>query len=277
MSVKIHIEGGDRRPIGIRDYLDLIDQYEYRSKDEVIQDAYDRGYELGELDTKNMVSTLSKLGLVEKENKQNLTRLGEQLVEVSIYNPELFFELLHGIYSTAFYRDPSPDRRISWAYYSVSEFLYEEAPVDSFTNRKQDIVDDLIYKSDEKTEISNEERGAFSRKSVNGYEKFIEHLNPAVLQDGKFLLRSRGPVELVLYVIDAIYNSPIIASTVGYGDLLDLSDDVRKFLGVTTLVDPQSIDELLTQTASAYDILNVEADYRVRLRLRDEVSINDLA
>lgn len=278
VTAKIHIEGGDRRPIAMRDYLDLIDQYNYNSEEEVVQDAYDRGYELGELNTKNMVPTLTSLELVQEDDQQQLSDLGRQLIGVSIYDPDLFFELLHWVYSTAYFRSPGPNRLISWSYFKTSEFLYKSAPVDSFSGRKQDIVDEVIYESDREDGpgFDAEDPGAFSTKSVNGYQKFIERLDPPVLDDNQITLRSRAPDELLLLAIDTVYRSPIIAETVEYGDLLDLSDEVIEFIGVITLLDPQSIERALEQAAGAYDLIQIEADYRVRLRVNKEIAIDDL-
>lgn len=277
MTAKLHIEGGDRRPIAIRDYMDLIDQYDYDSQEEVIEDAYNRGLELGELNTKNMLSTLSSLELLNDSDLQELTDLGEDLIEVSIYDSDLFFELLHWVYTTAYLRNPGPERLISWAYYESSKFLYQSAPIDSFSNRKQDIVDEIIYNAERSDGPGFEQDpGAFSTKSINGYQKFIEPLNPPVLEDNSFTLRSRVPEELVLLTIDMIYSSPIVIETTDYGDLLDLSDEVRKILGTVTFIDPQDIDDALEQTAAAYDYLNIQSDYRIRLRLIEPVELNDL-
>lgn len=280
MTAKLHIEGGDRRPIAIRDYLDLIDQYDYESAEDVYQDAYERGYELGELGTKNMLSTMEKLGIVDQNDPQQLTATGQAFIQVSLYDPNLFFELLHGLYSTAYLRDPGPDRGISWAYYKISEYLNQVSPVDSFTDIKQDIVDDIVYKSEQPDTMFGtdlDDPGSFSRKSVNGYEKFISRLSPTVLTGDEFSLRQRAPEEVLLYTIDAIYESPLLVPAIEYGDLLDFSDEVREVISVATLIDPQAVRDAVEQTAEVYNYMSLESDYRVRLRLRNKVSVDEFA
>ncbi|WP_117592497.1 hypothetical protein [Haloprofundus halophilus] len=278
MSNKIHIEGGDRRPVAMRDYLDLIEQYEYESEEDVITDAYQQGYELGEIPTKNMVSTLSSLGIVAESDGQELTDFGRDLVDVLLYDEQLFYEMLHFRFSTVYGINPSPNNMMSWAYYEVSNILYNTAPIESFSDIKQDLADDIIYRSDQMTGpgFDDGEPGAFSRKSINGYQKFIEVLEPPVIEGGVIDLRSYAREELIISAIDYIYRSEVVAPTLSYGDLLELSNEIEEVIGTVCLLAPQSIDEMIEQTAAGYDSCSVESDHRVRVRLREEVNLSDL-
>lgn len=276
MSNKLHIEGGEGRPQAILDYLDLIDQYSYESKEGVVQDAYEQGYQLGEINTKNMLATLTSLGLIQADDQQSLTERGQGLVDVSLYNEELFFELLHVVYSTAYAQNPGPATTISWAYHTVSAYLFDIAPVASFTDAKQDIVDHVMYTAEQSDQPAlGEDAGAFSRKSINGYQKFITQLSPAVLEDDRFDLREHTREELIIAAINHVYRSTQIAPTIEYGDLLELSEPVRDEICTVCLLQSDRLDEMLERAAAAYDVFTIEADYDIRVRMQEEIRFHE--
>ncbi|MFB6197624.1 MAG: hypothetical protein ABEI52_05055, partial [Halobacteriaceae archaeon] len=196
-SAKLHIEGASGRPEAIKHYLDLIDRRDYDSAEAVMEDAY---VEFGltrpdhddrQVDIKNMTTTLAKLGLVEPNDRQSLDERGEQLVDVIVYNEDLFYELLHLLYSTVYYRDPSPDTAISWSYFQISAALRRRSPIDFTPDTRQVIAEEVMQKADEANEDPLTDHGPLSDRSLNNYKWFIKELDPPVMDDSnEFQLRS---------------------------------------------------------------------------------------
>ncbi len=281
-STKLHIEGGTGRPDAIKAYLDLIDRREYDSASAVMEDAYvefnltrpnktDR-----EVDTKGMLTTLSNLGLVEENNRQQLTELGEEFIDVIIYNEDAFFALFHLLYSTAYYRNPSRNTGISWSYFQISDAYRRRAPT-NFSDSRQEVIEEVMEEADQMDSPVFDEPGPLSKRSLNSYRRFIEKLDPPVLEDGTFDLRSFPEKELVLGAVDSLYRSNVVFETLRYGDRLELSEESKNFLCTVLLVYEDDLPDLLAHTASMDGRLSIESDYSIRIRLTKEVNIDDLA
>lgn len=281
-STKLHIEGGTGRPDAIKSYLDLIDRREYDSASAVMEDAYiefnltrpnktDR-----EVDTKGMLTTLSNLGLIKENDRQQLTELGEEFIDVIIYNNDSFFALFHLLYSTAYYRNASRDTGISWSYFQISDAYRRRAPT-NFSDSRQEVIEEVMEKADQMDSPIFDNPGPLSKRSLNSYRRFIEKLDPPVLEEETFELRSFAQKELVLGAIDSLYRSDVIFETLRYGDRLELSEESKNFLCTVLLVHQDDLTKLLEHTASMDGRLSIESDYSIRIRLTEEVNINDLA
>jgi len=283
-SAKLHIEGASGRPQAIKHYLDLIDRRDYESAESVMEDAY---VEFGltrpdhddrQVDIKNMTITLAKLGLIEADDRQSLTGLGEQFIDVIVYNEDLFYELFHFLYSTAYYRDPSPDTAISWSYFHISSALRRRSPIDFTPDTRQAIAEEVMQKADEVNDEALTDHGPLSDRSLNNYKWFIKALDPVVLKEsGEFQLRSFAKKELVLGAIDILYRSNIIFDTADYGDKLNLSEETKAILGPILLVDEPDFTDVIEHTASMDGRLSITSDYELRIRLTEEVDISDLS
>lgn len=272
---KLHIEGSKDRPEAIKQYLDFIDRRDYNSADAVMDDVYrETGLEV--VNTKNMLTTLSKLGLVEDSNRQQLTDLGRNLVEVLLYNDQLFYELLHFVYATAYHRDPTPDRAISWAYYNICKEYRHRSPVD-FDDVKQEVIESVMERADRATDDALADTGPLSKGSITNYARFINRVDPPVYEDDEFLSRTFAQKELVLAAIDNLYRTDIDSSSREYGDLLELSDDTVDILCNILLLQKESLSEVIEHVESMDARLKLKSDYQLRVRLTDPVEINDLA
>jgi hypothetical protein len=275
-KTKIHIEGGTDRLEAIRTYLDLIDRREYNSADEVMDDAFrEFGLEVSRSTPKEMKATLEKLGLVKETDRQQLTALGRDLVDILLYDEQLFYEIFHFIYSTAYQRNPCADTAISWSYYHISDEFRRRSPVE-FTDVKQGIVEAVMRKAEQSDDAEFEKPGSLSGKSLNGYRKFVEKLEPPVIEDGTFELRTFVQKELMLAAIDHLYRTDSVATT-DYGAPLELSDNVSGALCTICLLDENSLTEAVEHAASMDARLKITSDYSLRVRLTDPVEINDLA
>lgn len=281
VSNKLHIVGGAGRPDAIKYYLDLIDRRDYDSVEEVMDDAYHEfglshpKYEDRLINTKDMTTTLAKLGLVDESNRLQLTDLGRELVEVIIHNEQRFYDLLHFIYASAYIRDPSPERFISWSYYQITSELRERAPV-GFNDAKQEVVEAVMQSADRETREGFDNYGALSTKSLNNYRRFVDLLDPPVIQEGQFELREFVPSELVLASIDLLYRTEF-AGTRDYGDLMSLTGEPAEALQTLCLVDEDDLPEVVEQAVSVDSRLSIKADYTLHVRLSDPVEIHDLA
>jgi len=278
---KLHIVGSAGRPEAIKCYLDLIDRREYETTDEVMSDAYREfglshpKYEDRLINTKDMTNTLSKLGLVEDNDRQQLTELGKGLVDILVHNEQRFYELLHFVYSSAYFSNPSPNRFISWSYYQISKEFRERAPV-NFNNAKQGVVDAVMRTADNQTREGFEDHGTLSEKSINNYRRFVDRLDPAVLQDGEFALREFVSTELVLASIDLLYRTDLAGSR-DYGDLMSLDGAPAEALQTLCLVDEDALSDVVEQVVTMDSRLSLKADYSLHVRLSEPVKINDLA
>jgi hypothetical protein len=285
-SATLPIEGGSDRPKAIKHYLDLIDRRDYESVAEVMTDAYVEydlthpDHEDREISNKNMTGTLAKLGLVEVDHRQTLTPLGRQLVDVILYHEDCFYDLLHLLYSTAYYRDPDPERAISWSYCQISRFYREHSPTD-FDAARQDAVETVTQRAENSGDANLQNHGPLSKRSLNGYRRFVERLDPPVFDeegDGdEFVLRSFAEKPLVLGAIDALYRSDHLFQALNYGDLLELSNRAADLLGAIVLVGEEDLTDVIEHAASMDGRVDVEADYSLRVRLNEPVEFDELA
>lgn len=281
MSNKLHIVGSAGRPEAIKRYLDLIDRRDYDDVEAVMSDAYHEfglshpKYEDRLINTKDMTNTLARLGLVKEDNRQELTEFGRDLVEVLIHNEQRFYDLLHFVYASAYYRNPSPERLISWSYYQITKEFCERAPV-NFNDAKQEVVESVLRTADNETAPGFDYHGTLSEKSINNYRRFISPLDPPVLQDGQFELREFVPSELVLAAIDLLYRTNFAGSQ-DYGGLMSLSGAPAEALQTLCLVKEDAVSEVVEQAVSMDSRLSLKADYTLHVRLSEPVELNDLS
>lgn len=281
-KTKLHIEGGSGRPEAIKSYLDLIDQREYEDPDVVMEDAYIEfnltrpNKEDREVNIKGMLTTLTRLGLVEEDDRCQLTDLGDEFVDIIIHNEDAFYPLFHLLYSTTYYRSPSEKTAISWSYHQISDAYRRRAPIE-YKSARQEVAEEVMEKAEKEESEEFDEPGPVSKRSLSSYRGFVEKLEPPVINDGQFELRSFASSELVLGAINVLYKGDKKFETLRYGDRLELTDDVSRFLSTVLLVQEEDLMDLLEHTASMDGRLSIESDYSLRLRLTEEVSFNDLA
>jgi len=276
-SAKLHIEGSKFRPEVIRHYLDFIDRRDYDSVEAVMDDIYrETGLEV--VGTDKLQTTLKKLGIVEAQDRQQLTDFGDKLVEVLLYNDQLFYELLHFVYATAYHRNPTPDTAISWAYFNICDEYRRRSPV-SFDGVKQEVIESVMEEADRSSDDALADPGPLSSGSITNYRRFIERLEPEVYDDdtGEFTLRNFAQKELVLAAIDHIYRTDVDSSTREYGDLVELTDDTIELLCTILLLQEEDLPDAIEHVASMDARLKIKSDYQLRVRLTEPVTLNDLA
>lgn len=274
---KLHIEGAKHRPEVIKNYLDFIDRRDYDSFNDVMDDIY-RETGLDVVDTKAMQTTMAKIHLVEDHDRQELTDRGRDLVDVLLYDEQLFYELLHFIYATAYHRKPIADRAISWAYYHICDEFRRRSPTE-FSDVRQQVVEAVEDEADQSGDEALEEHGPLSTGSLNNYRRFIEKLDPKVYHSdsGEFSLRTFAKSELVLLTVDHLYRSDVDSKTRNYGDPVELSGDTVSLMCTILLVQEEDLTDLIEHVATMDRRLSITADYQLRVRLNDPVEINEFA
>lgn len=275
---KLHIEGAKHRPEAIKYYLDFIDRRDYDSVESVMDDVY-RETGLDVVDTKNMQTTLAKLGLVDDADRQQLTDEGRGLVEILLYNEQLFYEFLHFTYATAYHREPSSERAVSWAYYHICDEFRRRAPVAFTQDTKQEIAESVEATSERGSGDAPSNPGPLSTTSLNNYARFIKSLDPEVYDESsdEVTLRAFAPNELVLATIDHLYRSDIDSAARNYGDLVELSGKTNEIICTILMLQEEQLPELIEHVASMDARLSIKSDYQLRVRLTDPVELHDLA
>lgn len=273
-KAKLHIEGSTGRPEIIKHYLDFIDKRQYKSLDAAKSDIYqETGMEV--VNTKGMLVTLSKLAIVQEDNRQTLTELGRSLVDLLIYDEQLFYEFLHLRYATAFHRDPSISKSISWSYYTITEELCKRTPTD-YDNIKQDIMEIVNQRADRSNRESLSNHGPVSNRSMNAYQRFINQLKPSVIDNGRVTLRDLPRREMVIAAIDHVYRTDVVSSTVEYGNPLSIGAAANA-LQTLLLVPENKLTDIIEHVASMDGRLELMSDYELKVRLRNEVRIDDFS
>jgi hypothetical protein len=275
---KLHIEGAKHRPEAIKHYLDFIDQRDYDSVEGVMDDVY-RETGLDVVNTKNMQTTLAKLGLVDDADRQQLTEYGRDLVEVMLYNDQLFYELLHFTYATAYHREPSSERAVSWSYYHICDEFYRRAPIAFTQDTKQEIAESVEATAERGSGDTPSNPGPVSTTSLNNYARFSKSLDPEVYDEisDEVTLRSFAPNELVLAIIDHLYRTDIDSAARDYGDLVELSGKTNDIICAILMLQEEQLPELIEHVASMDARLSIKSDYQLRVRLTDPVELHDLA
>jgi Mn-dependent DtxR family transcriptional regulator len=275
---KLHIEGAKHRPEAIKYYLDFIDRREYDSVESVMNDVY-RETGLDVVNTKNMQTTLAKLGLVDDADRQQLTDKGRDLVEILLYNEQLFYEFLHFTYATAYYREPSSERAVSWAYYHICDEFRRRAPITFTQDTKQEIAESVEATAERGSGDAPSNPGPLSTRSLNSYARFIKSLEPEVYDESsdEVTLRSFAPNESVLATIDHLYRTGIDSAARDYGDLVELSGKTNEIICAILMLQEEELPELIEHVASMDARLSIKSDYQLRVRLTDPVDFHDLA
>jgi hypothetical protein len=195
------------------------------------------------------------LGIWEKRTKKvfKLTPLGKQLIDTYSTNKELFYDLMHFLFYSAFPRSNDISKGRFWLYTNICNTLWQEAPtvIDtlSLTNRLQV----------ESREAFPDYDPSFSNRSVNGIFHWLKTLAPPFLSKPTNSLnyskrRSYCTPQLFHLATDMVYN---IIEGVQYGASISISDQQITEICKICLLDTDHFWEmanLTSMTIRGYEI-----------------------
>jgi hypothetical protein len=275
---KFHI--GDPGPEELYEYLDTVEARKPTSNPELRSEAAELGHSLGTLEKTTAGAVLGRLGIVQPADQFSYTEMGDALVDVMYSDRELFYNLLHFLYYTAYDRYPEEYVYSSYTYAAFTNYLYKNAPFDSLHGQKGTIVGEVTEQaeSDSEIDLSYTSKGvSLSNKSLNNYLQYLERLSPAVnpAQPGEsagFVHRSFCPPGLLLVAVDYLYRQ----KGLDYNTLLRLTDETKSQLKQICILSEEGFNEVLDYTEQAYSQFSKKHDFGLNLRLDEEVTFHDL-
>lgn len=271
---KFHID--DSGPEDIYEYLDTLEAHSPKSSNELADAAADLGHGISQKERIFAGNTLVRMGVVDPEDKFTFTELGNQLVDIMYSDPEIFNNLLHYLFYTAY--DRYPDRHVyaSYTYKMLTNYLYDNGPFTSFT--KGDIIGDVSAEAeaDSNLNLSKTSSGvSMSTKTFNNFWQFLEALKPTVQPEPEvagFERRSFCPPGLFVLAVNYAYNQ----TDSEFGSLLQATDKIETIIKQVCLLNDDGLNEVIDFAESSYSFFSTKHDFGLQFRLEEEVSIRDI-
>lgn len=223
---------------------------------DLVQFAQARGYRIANRSFDQLVSSLSNLKIVARNTMAEikLTPCGQLIAACTKQRPELLAELLHFTYYSLYdlASEPVPALRFSWAYREVCNFLWEQS--NHFVKADQLVT--LVQERAQVTFGDVEEFGvSFSRDSVTGILQWLEALDPPCLRfnaDEKrnFARRLLCPLDTLLLALQYLAYKPAQPLALQ----LQLTAPVRQAVASLCLIEPESLDDLLSDLAQSFGL-----------------------
>jgi hypothetical protein len=275
---KFHI--GDPGPQDLYEYLDTIEARSPTSIDELQAAAEDLAHQIATYEKITSGSVLGRLGVVQPEDQFTLTELGDGLVDIMYPDRELFNNLLHSLYYTAFERCPEEYIFSSYTYREFTDYLYNNSTIDSVRGMKGTIVGEVteMAETDEQLDLSQTQRGvSLSTKSFNNYLQYLKPLEPSVNPNPPeesmgFQPRGFCPPGLFLVVVDHEYRR----NDVEYETLLRVTDEIEHRIKQLCLVSDDGLNKVIEYAEQSYAFFSTQQSYGLTLRLDQEVAFHDL-
>jgi hypothetical protein len=194
----------------------------------------------------DILEVMRKMGFVHKFSPTDKV---VAIRNVYRHNRNLLPELLHFVLYTGAWAEQREG--IHWGYRRVCTLLWQQSPAiidrqSIATQVMDDAMEHLGY------------RPAYSVNSVDGVLNWLRALEPAVIyENGALHFERRGfcPPELLLLGIDDLYRR----NGVGYQSNLPLDVEARQYLLELCLLEPESLDRVLSWCISQFDILTADS------------------
>jgi hypothetical protein len=154
--------------------------------------------------------------------------------------------VLHFLLATAWDRTPDDALALSWAYRRLCEDLWERGTSALRPAESRAFVADLLSQARE--QFPDAERISLSAKSVLGMRRWLEALDPPVIDGDVFRRRDVCARELLAL---AVAEAARVDRTVVGTDLL-LSPERRRAICRLCLLEPAALDRRLDQTVVAF-------------------------
>ena len=199
---------------------------------------------------KDILQPLRDLDLME-HRRIRLTESGHTLARIVYDNPDLFPEIFHFLYYSAWHVGQEAQRCFSWSYRTLCNHLWGQSAIHL---DKRVLASFISSEASQRFQISSV---SVSTNTVNGITVWLEALSPPVIHygDGQaelmFSRRPFCPPELLVLGVDFVYQN----HDVDYGVNLLLSDERRDAICQVCLLQPEGFDRVLEYAVAQFDYL----------------------
>lgn len=185
--------------------------------------------------------TAAQLGLLEHaDDGFKLTPLGHTLIQLKA---TIRRDILHFLFYTG-WRSEAPNGFLpSWAYHTVCDDYWARQQVElegTFLDRR---VSEIVSQTEQYFRgigIVDFNEVSFGRKSLTGIKKWLEAVDPPVIEDNTFTRRAFCPPELLLLALGWVVGQEGLPDT----DVL-LSHETREAICRVCLLEPTAFDRAL--------------------------------
>ncbi len=184
------------------------------------------------------------LGLIQ-ESDGRLT-LSPTALTIHALRPASRADVLHFLLYTAWHATPEPALGLAWAYRACCEHLWMQGTMHLDKPAIERLTADLEGMA--RVQFPEARALAFSDKSIRGIRRWLESLEPAVLQGEEFRRRDLCSRELLLLAIGQVARED--GSELG-ADLL-LTPARREAICQICLLEPAALDRRLDQLLPVY-------------------------
>jgi len=245
-KLNIHIPP-DANPTNVTQLVLLLDKenIEFESVRELLEFADSQG--VG--GRTEMQTTAVEMGLLAKDRDRiHASQLGHTFSQL---REDVRADILHLLLYTGWNVNKPLDFLPSWAYRDSCNRYWSQGEVvltNSYLDRQVEETINLARETFLAMKIDDFDELAFSRKSLTGARKWLDALQPSVIEDNTFTRRAFCPPELLILAIGYVLRNDPDTTEI---DIL-LSRDRREQICRVCLLDPDSLDRTLDWALSVF-------------------------
>jgi hypothetical protein len=243
------------RPEYEQDILALLQDGNESTYEEMLDEGRSLGFAIGhqvktERQLKDVLQLLRDLDLMERRQIK-LTPKGQVVARISSHNSELFPEIIHYLYYSAWTAMDETDNCFSWSYRTLCNFLWQQGTATIDKNLLFSVV------SSEASGHFNIQSVSFSTSSVTGILIWLGSLIPPVIEEQNgnseaiFSRRAFCSPELFVLAVDFVYRQ----ETIDYSVNLLLSEQRRDAICQVCLLEPSNFERVLDYAVAQFDYL----------------------
>jgi hypothetical protein len=193
------------------------------------------------------LTTARDLRLIE-QYRNELTELGQLIVKIELYKPEIFADIIHGLYYYC-WKPQTPNLNcFSWSYRTLCQMLWSAGSFE-IDNRR-----DLASKIETQArQTFGHSDITFSSKSIGGALLWLKALEPKIIDEvsDRFTRRDFCPPELFVMSLDFVY----MEETADYSANILLNDTTKDLICQMCMLEPRSFDRILEYAIVQFDFL----------------------
>lgn len=238
------------------------------STDAIVERAESVGFVIRDRARLEALATARDLGFVEDTQNQ-LTEMGEQIIELEALKPQLFADIVHGFQYVLWTDDQPAENCFSWTYRAMCHQLWQQGDANRDRREWASLLEAKVQDTFQRNDI------ALSPKSIGGVLHWLSALQPPVLDgDDRYRNRQFCPPELFLLATDYVFRS----AGVDYGANLLLADGQQQVICQMCLLDPQGFERVLQYAVAQFNILDkgIGGGWGYYLTLQRPVTLADL-